>query len=533
MPEAVVGASPSIGPGEIFPCAASRDADGLALITDTVRLTYGDLERLSRNFAVALQRRGIATGDVVSLFGQNAWQWMVAYHGALRAGAVVNPINVMLTAPELAHVLGDCRSRALIIGAERSATAYAALATTPDVALVAEYGGAQDEATEFDELLADGARHPMTMVDARPNDLCAIVYTSGTTGHPKGAMQSHQAVLLNCALTATMHTRSRSDIVVTALPVAHVYGNVAINSTFLAGGTVVLMERFDADRTLYLIAAERATMFEGVPTMYSKLLAAESLDTADLRSLRMCTVGGQAFSAKQAEDWRRRSAVPLIELWGMTELAGLGATHSPLCPSIPGSIGVSLPGIDVRIAALDGSCTEVPPGQLGELQVRGPIVMSGYHGNPETTREALDTDGWLGTGDIGYRDAAGRLFVVDRIKHMIITSGYNVYPAEIERVISAHPDVALVGVAGRPDAIRGEIAVAYVVARTRRQPTAESIMEFCRDRLAACKRPRAVEFVTDLPMTSSGKIMRRRLTQARPATHQIRGDRKTAGEQAV
>jgi long-chain acyl-CoA synthetase len=346
-------------------------------------------------------------------------------------------------------------------------------------------------------------------------------------------MQSHRSVLLNCALTATMHARTERDVVVTALPAAHVYGNVVINGTFLVGGTVVLMERFNASEALRLIEAECATMFEGVPAMYAMIMADDALAEANLTSLRKSTVGGQTVSVDLMNRWQQRSGVPLIELWGMTELSGLGTTHSALAPPVPGSIGVALPGTDIRVAPLDGSGGEVPAGEHGELVVRGPLVMLGYHGRPEATAEVLGTDGWLRTGDVAYADETGHLFVVDRIKDMIITAGYNVYPAEIERVIAAHPDVAMVGVGRRPDDVRGEIAVAYIVPRAGATLTEEAVMEHCRANLGAYKRPRAVVFVESLPTTASGKVMRRKLADLdaqRPAEKVVTADREALTE---
>ncbi|MCC3312909.1 class I adenylate-forming enzyme family protein [Nocardia africana] len=511
--------APEISPAEILPFAARRHRDKCALIVGEKRFTYIELDTMSRQVAAALQHRGIGAGDVVSLYGQNSWEWIVGYHGALRAGAVVNPINVMLTGPELTYVLNDCQSGAVFAGSAQTATAAAIMAETPSVKLFVEFGDAPQEpaATPFSALLREGTALLPTEVQHRPGDLCAIAYTSGTTGHPKGAMQSHQAILLNCALTATMHARSRDDIVVTALPAAHVYGNVAINSTFLVGGTVVLMERFDAAAALGLIARERATMFEGVPAMYSMILADDSLAAADLRSLRLTTVGGQTFSVDTLRKWQQRSGVPMIELWGMTELAGLGTTHSPYAPQVPGSIGVALPGVEIRIAALNSDSgdgdhqREAPVGEPGELQIRGPLVMLGYFGNPTATEEVVLPDGWMRTGDIAYSDETRHFFVVDRLKDMIVTAGYNVYPAEIERVIASHPDVAMVAVGRRPDDVRGEIAVAYVVAKAGAHLRDSDILDHCRSGLAAYKRPRAVEFVDQLPTTASGKIMRRKL----------------------
>ena len=369
--------------------------------------------------------------------------------------------------------------------------------------------GEVEGAVGFDELLSSDA--PVPQLTADPDTPSTIGYTSGTTGHPKGAVQSHRAVLLNCALTATMHGRREDDVVVTALPAPHVYGNVVINGTFLAGGTVVLMERFAPGEALRLITEHRATLFEGVPAMYAMLLADPGLAEADLSSLTRCTVGGQTIPLSTVERWQDRSGAPLIELWGMTEIAGLGTTHALHAPPVPGSIGVALPGIELRIADLSDVGRDAPVGEPGELMVRGPIVMTGYHGNPSATAETIEPDGWLHTGDVATKDATGHVFVVDRRKDMIITGGYNVYPAEVERVLAAHPSVAMVAAGPVPDAVRGELACAYVVPAAGTSPTEDELIAYAGEHLAAYKRPRFVRFVDALPATSTGKIMRREL----------------------
>jgi long-chain acyl-CoA synthetase len=308
-----------------------------------------------------------------------------------------------------------------------------------------------------------------------------------------------------------MHGRTERDVVVTALPAPHVYGNVVINGTFLVGGSVVLMERFAPAEALRLIGEHRATMFEGVPAAYAMMLADPALAAAELSSLTRCTVGGQTIPTTTIARWQERSGAPLIELWGMTEIAGLGTTHALHAPPVPGSIGVSLPGIEVRVADLADATRDAPRGEPGELMVRGPIVMLGYHGNPQATAETIEPDGWLHTGDIATMDATGHLFVVDRRKDMIITGGYNVYPAEIERVLADHPAVAMVAAGPVPDPVRGELACAYVVLTAGATATEEELIGFTTERLAAYKRPRMVRFVDDLPKTSTGKIMRREL----------------------
>jgi long-chain acyl-CoA synthetase len=494
----------------ILPEAASRHGDKVALVTSSRSLSYRELDDLSGAFAGALRACGIVDGDRVSIYSQNRWEWVVAYHGILKAGAVVNPINVMLTPEEVAFVLIDCGARAIVTSGDKAQAVVDLRDRASCVETVVAFDRGTPGTRSFLELL-DSAAPIEQPAGPAPESLSTIGYTSGTTGHPKGAMQSHLAVFLNCALTATMHVRTSNDTVVTALPAPHVYGNVVINSIFMAGGTVVLMERFDPSDALGLIAEHRATLFEGVPTMYAMMLAAPDLAEWDLSTLTRCTVGGQTIATSVIEAWERRSGAPLIELWGMTELAGLGTTHALYAPNVHGSIGVALPGVEVRVASFDDVAVTMPPGEPGELMVRGPIVMLGYYGNDDATAATIEPDGWLHTGDVALADAHGRFFIVDRRKDMIITAGYNVYPAEIERVIAGHPAVAMVAVGSEADAVKGELARAYVVLKPGASADEAEILGYCRPHLAAYKLPRSVRFVTDLPKTSTGKVMRREL----------------------
>jgi long-chain acyl-CoA synthetase len=493
----------------ILPAAARAHGPKPALVTADRTLTFAELDELSARVAAGLHARGVQGSDVVSLYSPNRWEWIVAYHGILRAGAVVNPINVMLTPSEVAFVMNDCGARRIFTSAEK-ATALAELGSTVetlDEVISFEPG---DGATSFDDLLAS-SDPPPDVGEVTPSASSTIGYTSGTTGHPKGAVQTHRAVFLNCALTATMHGRTADDVVVTALPAPHVYGNVVINGTFMSGGTVVLMERFDAAGALELLERHAATMFEGVPAMYAMMLAEAGVEDVDLSSLTRSTVGGQTIPIPAMEQWEERSGAPLIELWGMTELSGLGTTHAVYAPNVHGSIGVPLPGVEARVASFDDAAGTAPVGEQGELMIRGPIAMTGYFGNDEATAAAIEADGWLHTGDVAYSDEHGYLFVVDRLKDMIITGGYNIYPAEIERVVASHPAVAMVAVGRVPDEVKGELARAYVVLRAGATATEAELIEHCRGQLAAYKLPRSVRFVDDLPKTSSGKIMRREL----------------------
>lgn len=505
------------GLGQLLPRLAARWPDSTALVTDDRTMTYVELDRLAARVAHGLVVRGVRPGDRVALLSQNRWEWVAAYHGALRCGAVVNPLNVMLTGEELAYILSDSGAKVLMASRDRLDAAARALHGVETLERSICFDEPPEGADAFHELLEQSGDAPFEPLAVGPDTLACIAYTSGTTGHPKGAMQSQQSLVLNCAYTATMHVRTVDDVVLTALPSAHVYGNVVINGTFMAGGQVVLLSRFDPHDAIQRIARHRATLFEGVPAMYATMLASPSLDGADLSSLTRCTVGGQTIAASVMDAWETRTGAPLIELWGMTELSGLGSTHALYAPPVRGSIGVVLPGSELRVVDVeDGS--ESAPHSPGELMARGPLVTMGYFGNPEATAEAITADGWLHTGDIATHDGNGRFFVVDRLKDLIVTAGYNVYPAEIERVLIGHPAVALVAVGREPDEIKGEVAHAYVVTAGDSTPDIDELLAYCRQRLAAYKVPRAVHLVDELPTTSSGKLMRRMLRQPVPPT---------------
>jgi long-chain acyl-CoA synthetase len=496
--------------GLIVPRAARRFGARTALVAPGRTLTYQALDELCERVAGGLHDIGVRPGDRVSLYSPNRWEWVVAYHAALRAGAVVNPINVMLTAEEVAFVLNDCGAAAIFTSGDKAGVIAGLTREVPALRRVISFDGAGGGVTGFEELLRNSAAAPEIPRPA-PADLSTIGYTSGTTGHPKGAMQSHRAVFLNTAAVFAFHTRTDRDVMLNALPLPHVYGNVIMNGTFMVGATLVMMERFDPAMSLAEIQRHRATVFDGVPTMYAMMLADPSLPGADLSSLRICTVGGQTMPAAKMGEWEERSGAPLLEIWGMTELAGVGTSNCTYMPNVHGSIGFPLPGAEARIAAVDDPGVTLPDGEPGELMIRGPLVMLGYYGNEAATRATIEPDGWMHTGDIATRDEEGHYFVVDRKKDMILTGGFNVYPAEIERVVAAHPAVAMVAVGSVPDETYGELARAYVVLRPGAAATEAEIIEHCRAHLGAYKRPRSVRFVPDLPKTSTGKVMRREL----------------------
>jgi long-chain acyl-CoA synthetase len=274
---------------------------------------------------------------------------------------------------------------------------------------------------------------------------------------------------------------------------------------------LIMVPRFDAKEVMAAIAEHRATLMDGVPTAYYYLLAHPDFDDADLSSLTRCWVGGQTLPEAKAIEFTQRTGCPIHEVWGMTELAGAASANPVVGPNKPGTIGIAYPGNSMRVVDIDDPDVVLGPGERGELMFRGPLVMDGYFGNEEATRASIEPDGWLHSGDIATMDEDGYFTIVDRKTDMILTAGYNVYPAELERVLCMHPAVSLAAVSGVPDELKGELAKAYVVLKPDTAASADELVAHCRRHLAAYKVPRAVQFVDDVPITASGKIMRRLL----------------------
>ena len=497
--------------GQISEHAARSFGDKTALVCEDKSFTFSEIDALACQLANGLAAKGVEPGDRVTIYSQTCWEWLVAYYGTAKTGAVLNPINVMLTPEEVGYVTNDCGARVIISAADKVDALLDVKADTPLEHVIAFGDTAPDGAIAFPDLL-QGGKNRFEAAPRAGSDLSTICYTSGTTGHPKGAMQSQKSVILNAQLSAIMHRRMSDDTVVSALPCPHVYGNIIMNVCFLYGMTLVMLPRFDETAVLDAIHQHKATMYEGVPTSYMMILTHPKLDSYDLSSISRMTVGGQTMPVAKEEEVQERFKAPLLEIWGMTELSGVGTTHAWYAENRLGSIGVSLPYIECRVADVDDSSKTLPPGEVGELMVRGPLVMQGYFGNEKATKETIEPDGWLHTGDLVSQDEDGYFYVVDRRKDMILSAGYNVYPAEIERVLAGHPAVAMSAVGRQADELKGEIAKAYIVLKPGSEGDVDDVVAYCREHLAAYKVPRAVQFVEALPTTSTGKIMRRELS---------------------
>ena len=496
--------------GDILPEAARRFGDKTSVLVDGEAFSFAQLDTMSNGVAGGLASIGVRPRDRVTLYAPNCWQWVVAYYAVAKLGAVLNPISSMLTTEEVRYVVNDSGARVVITSADHGGD-LVKLVETGDLSNAVMWGEAiPDGGTAMDQWATSGDR-TFSPRPRDPSELGAICYTSGTTGHPKGAMQSIRSVVAAGVGTVLMGARGPDDRVTNSLPLAHVYGSCVLNASMLAGSTLVMVPRFDAAAVLATIETQRVTLMDGVPTAYYYLLAHPEFDGADLSSLTRCWVGGQTLPAAKAHEFTERTGCPIHEVWGMTELAGAASANPVVGPNKAGTIGVAFPGNAMKVVDIDDPTVDVDAGERGELMFRGPLVMDGYYGNDEATRRSIEPDGWLHSGDIATMDDDGYVTIVDRKTDMILTAGFNVYPAEIERVLCMHPAVALAAVTGVPDEVKGELAKAYVVLKPDMTATSDELVAHCREHLAAYKVPRIVQFVEQVPITASGKIVRRLL----------------------
>jgi long-chain acyl-CoA synthetase len=506
----------------MLPESARRSPGKTALILGETKISYAQLDAQSDRVAASLTAAGVAPGDRVGLQLPNIPQFVVAYFGILKAGAVVVPMNVLLKAPEIEFQLRDSGARTLITygGFLDEAAKAAESAGVPSLYVVADsaalpfaalpFDALPFDALPFDALLAGDPPGPQ-LAPRNPADPAVIIYTSGTTGTPKGAVLSHFTLYMNADVSGRLFGFNASDTVVVALPLFHIFGLSSImNICMLLGGTMSLVPRFEAGAVLELIQRDRATVFEGVPTMFFALLQAPRLDGYDLSSLRVAVSGGAPIPAETIDSFERLLNVTILEGYGLSETSSTTTFNISAAERKVYSVGKPIWGVSVQI--WDDQGRSLPDGSehVGEIVVRGPNVMTGYHNNPEATAQAF-AGGWFHTGDLGYFDLDGFLFIVDRIKDLIIRGGYNVYPREVEEAIYAHPAVAEAAVLGVPDAKMGEEVHAIVAVRAGQSVTAAELIEFVRQRVAAYKYPRTVEFRDSLPKGATGKILKKEL----------------------
>jgi long-chain acyl-CoA synthetase len=487
--------------------------EDVAVVCGSQALTWASLDAAANRFANGLRARGIGRGDRVVLACPNLPAFVIAYYGVLKLGAILVPINILLKAGEIAYHLRDSGARALVcfegsaelpLGVE----GRAAFAQVPECTLFVAIGrGEAGEDTM--ESVSQGQPPSFDTVDCAPGDTAVILYTSGTTGTPKGAELSHSNLCMNALASVAMTHLDAHAVSLIALPLFHSFGqSVQMNASVASGGSMILLTRFEPEAAMRAMTDHSVTVFCGVPTMYIALLNHDWKGPDLAATLRVGVSGGAAMPVAVLRDFEKRYGVVILEGYGLSETSPVATYNHFDTKRVPGSVGVALAGTEVGI--MDEAGRLLGTDEPGEIVVRGHNVMKGYWNKPEATAQAL-RDGWFHTGDNGRRDAEGNHYIVDRLKDMVIRGGFNVYPRELEEVLMTHPAVAMVAVVGVPHEVHGEEIKAVVVPRPGVPVQAEEIMAWCRERMAAYKYPRIVELVESLPMTATGKILKREL----------------------
>ncbi|MGW6970116.1 long-chain-fatty-acid--CoA ligase [Streptomyces sp. NPDC054952] len=470
---------------------------------ESTALTYAQLDDLTARTAALLQDRGVRPGDRVAVITPNVPHFPIAYYGILRAGAVVVPMNPLLKASEIGFILRDAGARMVLtspMSAVETAEAAEAAALNEIDCLVLDPDG-------FDALL-DRTKPVGAVFDAQDTDLAVILYTSGTTGTPKGAELTHRNLLTNTATAVeTLFHVGPGDVLFGGLPLFHAFGQTCgLNTAVAAGATLSLLTRFHPAAALETIQRDAVTVLLGVPTMYAALVHVELPDGFDAPRLRLAVSGGASLPIEVLHGFEQRFGVDVLEGYGLSETSPVAAFNMPDRPRKPGSVGLPVRGVELRLVNEDGTTTG--PGEVGEIVIRGENVMAGYHRRPRATAETI-RDGWFHTGDLARVDEDGYYFIVDRAKDMIIRGGYNVYPREVEEILYQHPAVAEAAVVGIPDPRLGEEIAAVVVLKHEGQATAEEIRDHVKAQMAAYKYPRIVELTDELPKGPTGKILKR------------------------
>jgi long-chain acyl-CoA synthetase len=481
---------------------ASAHAGRVAVRVGDTATTYAELDRASSQVAGMLHERGLKPGDAVGIMLPNVAEFPVVYYGVLRAGGVVVPMNPLLKAREVAYYLGDSGARLMFAWHAFAADAEAGAQQAGSEAVVVEPAAFQG--------LVASATPDDRVADRDPADTAVILYTSGTTGSPKGAELTHANLARNAEVVRTdLLGLTPSDVIFGGLPLFHAFGQTcALNSAMAAGACVTLLPRFAADQALQILAGHRVTIFEGVPTMYVALLGHPDRTAYDTSALRLCVSGGAALPVEVLRRFEEAFGCIVLEGYGLSETSPVASFNHPDRTRKPGSIGTPIRGVQMRVVDNEGH--ETPQGEPGEIVIRGHNVMKGYWRRPEATAEAIP-DGWFRTGDVGRVDEDGYFEIVDRKKDMIIRGGYNVYPREIEEVLYEHPAVAEAAVIGLPHAALGEEVGAAVVLKPGASITAEELRDHVKTQVAAYKYPRAVWIVDELPKGGTGKIVKREI----------------------
>jgi long-chain acyl-CoA synthetase len=475
--------------------SASSRGDASALKLDDAEVSYSMLDGASAHIAGLLRERGVGPGDRVGIMLPNVPYFAVCYYGVLRAGAVVVPMNVLLKGREVAFYCSDPESKVLFAWHDFAEAAQAGAEQAGTDCILVKPG-------EFEQLVGESPA-VTDVADCSADDTAVILYTSGTTGKPKGAELTHANLRRNVEIAAGLFDLGADAVTLGALPLFHSFGQTCgLNATISGGGLLTLIPRFDPVKALEIIQRDKVTVFEGVPTMYAAILNVPNAGDYDTSSLKICVSGGAALPVEVLRGFEEKFNCKVLEGYGLSETSPVASFNHPDRERKPGSIGTPIDGVEMKLADESNG--------VGEIAIRGHNVMKGYWRNPEATKEVM-RDGWFHTGDMAQVDEDGYYFIVDRKKDMIIRGGYNVYPREVEEVLYEHPAVREAAVVGVPHGELGEEVGAAVALKEGAKADAEELQAFVKEQVAAYKYPRRIWFVDELPKGPTGKILKREI----------------------
>ncbi|MEH7014731.1 long-chain fatty acid--CoA ligase [Neobacillus niacini] len=502
---------PSITIFDILEKSAYKYPTKIAVVDGERELTFSELKNICERVAKALYKRGFRKGDCISIMVPNCLEYVIAFFSIQRLGGIVVQVNPNYQPAELDHILRNSESKGIVAFRDQMEKLEKIGLANEVIFILADQEINEEDnlhhwiATETSELL---------IRDVQPEDVAYLAFTSGTTGRPKGVMISHsnlvsmQYIGYTSGLYRVFEKGEHCNL--GFAPLYHGMGLYSLIESIFIGGRLYLIDKFDMNYILEMIRKQRPTIFYGSPTMYIALLNHPDLKKDDLTCFQFCICGSSPLPIEVIKKFEEITGAPMVEAWGLSE-ATAGVTRNPIAGIRKvGSTGIPMVNLEVKIVDIATGTMEMPIGEPGEIIVKGPIVTTGYWKNPEETKKTI-RDGWLHTGDIGTMDSDGYFYIVGRKKELIITGGFNVYPAEVEDVIYQHPAVLEAGVYGVPDSYRGETIKAAIVLKKDAILTAEEIQDWCRERITRYKVPRIIEFRESLPKTAVGKILRRQL----------------------
>ncbi|MEH7106732.1 long-chain-fatty-acid--CoA ligase [Bacillus sp. JJ1764] len=482
------------------------------------KITYQELSFAVQAFTSALQQNQVQKGDRVAIMLPNCPQYVITYYGVLSAGGIVTQVNPMSVERELEYILNDSGAESIITldAFYQRVKSVQSRTKLKNIIIVSFQPSGHDFTPDrsFDQFLKEGNGQVLPIEFEPEHDVAVLQYTGGTTGRSKGAMLTHRNILANviqCYEFFKHEFELGKERCLTVIPLFHVFGmSSCMNLSILTGSESIMLPRFDLEEVLNTIKNEQPTTFPGVPTMYVAITNHPRADEYGLGSIKTCNSGSAPMPVELLREFEGKTGAKILEGYGLSEASPTTHCNPPFADRKPGSVGIGVPSTEYKIVDLATGTEELNPGELGEVIIKGPQIMKGYWNMPEETANTL-RDGWLFTGDIARVDEEGYLYIVDRKKDMIIASGFNIYPRDIEEVLYEHPSVQEAVVIGVPDPYRGEDVKAYIVLKAGKSATEEEIIQYCRQNLAAYKVPRSIEFRDQLPKTGVGKILRRAL----------------------